>query len=152
MSESAELWVKIVLPGMDAIRSSLQGRVTEESFDLNSLVFDRPLTLEEALNKTVAVGLPFKLFDPIQLLPHVMNGQIGTVTLPLIQALEPAVSTNYIWVSGAQIQWWAPLENDSKWQAVVSQTIHGIAIAGSEDMPPEVEERGGRIITPDFRR
>lgn len=149
-----EIWIKVVLPGMDAVRSSLQGRVTEESFVDCSL---NPVTMNEAqlavaMNTAISEGKPIKLFDPIQLLPHMVNGQIGTVTLPLIQALEPAVSTNYLWVSAGQIQWWAPLENDSKWQSIVAQTIHGLTIAGSEDMPPDPEpEEGSRIIRPNFR-
>jgi len=141
-----ELWVKVILPGMDAIRSGLQGRVTIDSFPVGSCG-----TLEEEMNAAVRTGLTFKLFDPIQLMPHMVNGQIGTATIPLIQALEPAVSTEYIWVNGGQVQWWAPLENDSRWQAIVSQTIHGIEIAGSGDMPPEMEEPESKIIRPNFR-
>lgn len=130
---SKDFWIKIILPGMDAVLGSLQGRITTDSFPNTS----RGIALDECLNKAIEEGSSFKLYDPIQLRPHTTEqGQVGTMTIPLIQALAPTVQTEYIWVNGQSVQWWAPLEVDERWERIVSESIHGITLAnGNEEVP-----------------
>ena len=136
-----DMWIKIILPGMNAIVGSLQGRVTEESFE------GKGETLQGQINSYITRGRMFKLYDPIQLHPVPSPTGTSTMTVPLIQALEPAVTEAFIWVNGSQVQWWAPIECDSKWQQIIDQSIHGIAVpeAGVEIDEPD-EDGGSNII------
>lgn len=140
-----DMWIKLVFPGTNAIMGSLQGRVCEESFDSDD--WDEGMTLTEMLNKAVYSKAVFKLFDPIQLHPVPSPQGTSTMTIPLIQALEPHVTQDFLWVNGDQVQWWAPFEVDEKWQQIVDQSIHGVSVPppGLEIDEPD-EEGGSNII------
>ena len=140
----SDMWIKLVLTGMNAIIGSLQGRISADSISFSDGI---ERSLPDQLNLAIRSKQMIKLFDPIQLHPVPSPSGTSTMTIPLIQALEPKITEEFIWINAGQIQWWGEMECDEKWQQIVDQSIHGVAVpeAGMEIDEPE-DDGGSNII------
>jgi len=126
-----EVWVKIGLTGADPQLGTLQGRLTEESFDQAIITLD----VFTSFNKAIEKQSPVKLFDPIIFrAQRTTNNEVLLGALPLAETM-PVIEDNFIILNPANILWWASLEETEDWKRVVTTAIHHIELAsGGEDL------------------
>ncbi len=130
---SNEKWVKLGLVAADPQFGTLQGKITDESFDAFGEAV-KAGNLEQKLKKTTAAGGVFELFDPIILkMARTQDGMPALGTVALVKdddtALIPTLGDSIL-INSKNVLWWAWIdENDQQWQQIVASTISGIDIA-----------------------
>lgn len=139
---TSEKWIKLGLVAADPQYGTLQGKITEESFDPRDGV--KADSLESQFKSAINHGDAFELFDPIIFsIARTEEGPaIGTIALAK-DSDATIVSTigDSIMVNSRNILLWSWIdETDEQWQQIVATTISGIDIArgGNLDLGDDI--------------